>query len=58
MRIAKRDTKYKKDKHAILEKEKGKMLAYMFMSGAHKKSYGGLMKKLQDDHALGDINIS
>ena len=30
------------------------MLAFMFMNGANKKIYGGLLKKLHDNHALGD----
>ena len=54
VRIAEKDSNYSADRTSVLKKEQQKMLAFMFMDGAHKKLYGAFMKKLHDDHSLGD----
>ena len=57
VRIAEKDSQYQADKEAVLKKEQEKMLAFMFMDGANKKIYGALMRKLHDDHSLGDAKF-
>ena len=41
------------DKGTVLNMERGKVLACLFMEGVNKKDYGGMLKKLADDYALG-----
>jgi hypothetical protein len=53
LKIAKNDAAYASNKAAVVEKERGQLLACMFMDGANTKHYGQLMKDLADDFALG-----
>jgi hypothetical protein len=54
VKVAEKDPKYNNNKKATLEKEKNKMLACMFMQGAQYQKYGGVLKQLKQDYALGD----
>ena len=36
-----------------MNKERGRILACLFIEGVSKKDYGGMLKKLADDDALG-----
>ena len=51
--IAKKNEDYESDKGTVLNMERGKVLACLFMEGVNKKDYGGMLKKLADDYALG-----
>jgi hypothetical protein len=52
--VAEKDPKYKGNEEATLERERNKMLACMFMQGASHLKYGGVMRQLKQDYALGD----
>ncbi len=53
---AKKTKDYAKSKSAAIEKERDKVLAYIFMQGADRQQYGSLMYGLGKDHSLGNDN--
>jgi hypothetical protein len=53
VKVAEKDPAYSSDQTAALEREKNKMLACMFMQGATRLKYGGVMRQLKQDFALG-----
>ena len=53
VKVAEQDSKYKSNKSKIIEQEKNKMLAFLFMDGANRQQYGFLMRDLGKEHALG-----
>lgn len=53
VKVAEQDSKYKNNKSKIIEQEKNKMLAFLFMDGANRQQYGFILRDLGKDHALG-----
>lgn len=53
VKVAEQDTKYAKSKTKVMEQERNKMLAFLFMDGANRQQYGFLLRDLGKDHALG-----
>ena len=49
----KNPTAYGKDPDCTLLAEKNWMLAHLFMDGANKKTFGNLLKNMNNDHPLG-----
>ena len=52
--IAEKDKRYTRNKDKVLEQEREKFLAFIFMDGADKKVFGYLMKSLRNDFTLGN----
>ena len=53
VKVTEQDPKHKANKSKIIEQEKNKMLAFLFMDGANRQQCGFLMRDLGKDHALG-----
>ena len=53
VKMAEQDPKRKANKSKIIEQEKNKMLAFLFVDGANRQQCGFLMRDLGEDHALG-----
>ena len=54
VKVAEKDTRHLKNKAKVVEDEKEKFLAFMFLNGANKKTFGCLLKNLKNGFTLGN----